>query len=118
MGDLPVSGYKQYKVVKKRDFADQRIPVGMDAGLWKAKLRQQAVDAAFNNAKWAARRIAAWVETRRRMGTGIEDSLELLESDKAIANRLGLYQVHAVLQPLAMRLARQIVESAQQLRAR
>lgn len=115
MGDLPVSGYKQYKIVKKRDFPTQRIPVGLDAKLWHARLRQQAVDAAFNNAKWAARRIAAWVETRRRLGTGVEDSLELLASDKAAAERLGLYQVHVVLRPLAMELARKIVQNRKEV---
>jgi hypothetical protein len=113
MGALPVKQYALYKEVRKRDYATLRVPVGMPRELWQAKLRQSQVDAAFSHAKWAAKRLAYWVETRRRVGVGVSDSLELLESNAQLSSRLGLFQVHEVLRPFAMKLARALVVAAQ-----
>jgi hypothetical protein len=111
MGALPVKNYQLAKAVRKQDHATQRIPVGMADSLWQAILKQSQVDAMLSHATWAGRRIAYWVETRRRMGTGVEDSLVLLESVPALADRLALYNVPSVLKPFAMRLAKDLVMS-------
>lgn len=109
MGAITVPGYNLYKAVRKRDHADQRVPVGMPDKLWRIKLAQQRIDAQVSHAAWVARNIARWVETRRRMGTGLEDALTTVQADELLKQRLGLYSVHEFLLGACIAQARALV---------
>ena len=111
MGLLPVKNYPLAKALKKANHADQRIPVGMDKAHWDAILKQRLIDAYVSNAMWAGYQVARWVETRRRIGVGYADALELLNDERLMGERLDEFAVHAALRPFAIRRARALVLS-------
>lgn len=113
MGLIPVQGYATYKIVKKANHPTQRIPVGMAKRLWDAMLLQKEMDLAVNHAMWAAKRVAYWVETRRRHTRGLQDALDVVANDALLHARLKKFAVEDELLGVASHAVRKLVAARQ-----
>ena len=128
MGAITTKQYKLYKEVKQTQYGDCRIPVGMPEALWRAKLAQQQLDAQMSHASWAAKRIAYWAETCKRIDArrlkpmrvawlnltplSIDD---FLSNDSLMTRRFRALGVREVLIPATILLTRELVEKAGEL---